>query len=112
MTFIELLTYVGSHTKYDIMDGDAEATLAAARNGSHKNPVAGKVIADMYQNSGLATPVDAGGCGGCSGGCAAPAKPGPSGPSGPPGSAGPGATWAVVTLHRRLPASDGTVGPP
>lgn len=58
MTFIELLTYVGSHSKYDIMDGDAETTLEAARNGSHKNPVAGKVIADMYLNSGLASPAE------------------------------------------------------
>lgn len=59
MTFIELLTYVGSHTKYDIMDGDAMATLEAARNGVHKNPVAGKIIADMFGNSGLNAPEDA-----------------------------------------------------
>lgn len=59
MLFIELLTYVGAHCKYDIMDGDAVATLEAARNGTHKNPVAGKIIADMYGNSGLASPNDA-----------------------------------------------------
>lgn len=59
MTFIELLTYVGRHAKYDIMDGDAIATLDASRNGTHKNPVAGKIIADMYGNSGLSKPEDA-----------------------------------------------------
>jgi hypothetical protein len=72
----------------------------------------------LRRRLGLATPLDAGGCGGCGGGCAAPPKPGSSGPAGPTGSAGPsgsaapGAKWAVVTLHRRLPASGDTVGPP
>ena len=55
----------------------------------------------LRRRLGLAMPLDAGGCGGCGGGCAAAPKPGPS------GSAGPG--LAVVTLHRRLPASGGAV---
>ena len=63
----------------------------------------------LRRRVGLATPVGAGGCGGCGGGCAAAPKPGPSGSA---GSAGPGPGVAVITLHRRLPASGGAVGPP
>lgn len=59
MTFIELLAYVGSHCKYDIMDGDVNDTLAKAQSGAHKNPIVGKVIADMYLNSGVSKPEDA-----------------------------------------------------
>ena len=59
MTFIELLAYVGSHCKYDIMDGDVNDTLAKSQSGAHKNPIVGKVIADMYLNSGVSTPEDA-----------------------------------------------------
>ena len=55
---------------------------------------------------GLAVPADAGGCSGCSGGCAAARKPGSA------GSVGPRPAQAVVTLHRRLPASGGAARKP
>ncbi|MDR3390247.1 MAG: hypothetical protein P4L77_00790 [Sulfuriferula sp.] len=54
MTFIELLGYIGSHCKYDVMDGDIDTTLALALDGKHKNPVVGNIIAQMYKNSGIA----------------------------------------------------------
>lgn len=56
MTFIELLSYIGAHSKYDIMDGDIATTLTLALEGKHKNPIVGNIIAQMYQNSGIANP--------------------------------------------------------
>ena len=53
MTFIELLSYISTHSKYDIMDGDINQTLTAALDGKHKNPVIGNIIAQMYQNGGI-----------------------------------------------------------
>ncbi len=53
MTFAELITYLGQHCKNDIMDGDAVETLAKAQNKTHKNQLAGQVIADMFAKSGL-----------------------------------------------------------
>ncbi len=53
MTFIELFSYLGSHSKYDIMDGNIEQTLALSLEGKHKNPVIGNIIAQMYKNSGI-----------------------------------------------------------
>ena len=55
MTFIELLTYLGSHCKYDIMDGDAAETLAKAQNESHKNSLAGHIIRELYAKTGVAS---------------------------------------------------------
>lgn len=56
MTFIELLEYVGTHCKYDLMDGDIANTLARAIDGTHKNPIVGNIIAQMYKNSGISNP--------------------------------------------------------
>jgi hypothetical protein len=53
MTFAELLNYIGQHSKYDIMDGDAAETLAKAQQKNHKNDVAGQIISDMFAKSGL-----------------------------------------------------------
>ncbi len=53
MTFNELLGYLIGHCKYDIADGDVSQTFAAARNGSHKNAIAGHVIDQLFSNSKL-----------------------------------------------------------
>lgn len=53
MTFIELLSYIGAHSKYDIMDGDINQTLTASLAGKHKNAVIGNIIAQIYRNSGI-----------------------------------------------------------
>jgi hypothetical protein len=53
MTFIELLTFISTHSKYDITDGDIDNTLTVALEGKHKNAVIGDIIAQMYKNSGL-----------------------------------------------------------
>ncbi len=58
MTFNELLAYVLQHAKYDLSDGDLAHTLSAALAEQHKNPIAGHIIAQMYQNSALASPDD------------------------------------------------------
>ncbi|MDA8224943.1 MAG: hypothetical protein M0T86_03365 [Betaproteobacteria bacterium] len=59
MTFNELLDYLLHSSKYDIADGDRDHTLNAALDGSHKNPVAGHILAQLYQNSQIASPGDA-----------------------------------------------------
>ena len=56
MTFIELLSYVGANCKYDLMEGDINTTLAKAIDGTHKNPIVGNIIAQMYKNSGISSP--------------------------------------------------------
>ncbi len=53
MTFAELLDYLGRHCKYDIMDGTPAETLEKARNKTHKNELAGQIIASMFEKSGL-----------------------------------------------------------
>ena len=53
MTFNELLGYLIHYSKYDIADGDVSQTFAAARNGTHKNPIAGHVIDQLFNNSKL-----------------------------------------------------------
>ena len=53
MTFTELLDFIGKTSKYDIMDGNAAQTLAKAQDKTHKNSLAGQVIADMFTKSGL-----------------------------------------------------------
>ena len=54
MTFEELLSYLGQNCKNDIMDGSPAETLSKAQNKTHKNELAGQVIADMFAKSGLA----------------------------------------------------------
>ncbi len=56
MTFNELLTYMGAHCKYDIMDGAAAETLSKAQAGSHKNETAGHIIRELYAKTGVASP--------------------------------------------------------
>lgn len=51
MTFAELLDYLGA--RFDILDGDAASTLEKSLAGSHRVPLAGQIIADMYRKSGL-----------------------------------------------------------
>lgn len=51
MTFAELLDYLGA--RFDILDGDAAATLDKALAGAHRVPLAGQIIADMFRKSGL-----------------------------------------------------------
>ncbi len=54
MTFNELLGYLMSHSKYDITDGDVSQTFTAAQTGTHKNAIAGHIIAQLFSNSKLA----------------------------------------------------------
>ena len=53
MTFAEMLNYIGQHAKYPVMDGDAAQTLEKARAGTHQNPIAGRIIAELYTQSGV-----------------------------------------------------------
>ena len=47
MTFRELLSYVGAHSRYAVLDGDLEATLEKTRAGSHRNPLAAQILAAL-----------------------------------------------------------------
>ena len=61
MTFGELLAYVGAHSRHDFLDGDAAATLIKVRAGSHRNPLAGQILAaldDKLGSNGLDAPVE------------------------------------------------------
>lgn len=53
MTFGELLTFIIAHSKYDIADGDAAQTLQKARDGTHQTPLAGQIVASLFEKSGL-----------------------------------------------------------
>lgn len=55
MTFGELLAYVGARSRYELLDGDVEATLEKARAGHHRNPLAGQIIASLYEKLALST---------------------------------------------------------
>lgn len=52
MTFAELLDYLGA--RFDVLDGDAAQTVDKALAGTHREPLAGQIIADMFRKSGLA----------------------------------------------------------
>ena len=52
MTFRELLAYVGTHSKYDFLDGDVTDTLARTRAGSHRNPLAAQILGALDEKLG------------------------------------------------------------
>ena len=61
MTFRELLTYVGTHSKYDFLNGDVTDTLARTRAGTHPNPLAGRILGALDEKlgrDGLDAPVE------------------------------------------------------
>ncbi|MEW5709868.1 MAG: hypothetical protein AB1830_13340 [Pseudomonadota bacterium] len=53
MTFAELLAYLDAHTPQGLLDGTPEETVAKARAASHRDPVAGAIVASLFQGSGL-----------------------------------------------------------
>ncbi|TXF13311.1 hypothetical protein [Pelomicrobium methylotrophicum] len=58
MTFAELLIYLDTHTPYSLLDGTPEETVAKARTGAHRDPVAGSIIARLFEGSGVQTTED------------------------------------------------------
>lgn len=58
MTLAELLRYLDENTEYDILDGTPEETLAKARAGRHKDPLAGEIVRHLQEATGTS---DAGG---------------------------------------------------
>ncbi|MFZ5558295.1 MAG: hypothetical protein ACOZDY_16505 [Pseudomonadota bacterium] len=52
MTFAELLDYLDAHTPYRLLDGTPEETLAKARSGAHRDPVAGAILTALFDRSG------------------------------------------------------------
>ncbi len=54
MTFSELLTALEHRLPATILNGDAVATLDAARNGTHSHALAGTIIASLFEKSALA----------------------------------------------------------
>ena len=54
MTLGELLQYLAGHLSFDVLDGDAAATLAKAQAGSHRNQLMGAIIKHMAEGAGCA----------------------------------------------------------
>lgn len=53
MTFTELLRQIETSLPAQILDGDAAETLGKARAGKHRNALAGKIIACLFEKSAL-----------------------------------------------------------
>lgn len=53
MTFAQLLQYLADHTPYPILDGTPRETVEKAQAGSHRDPIAGAIVASMFEKSGL-----------------------------------------------------------
>jgi hypothetical protein len=53
MTFAELLAYLDTHTPRGLLDGTPEETVAKARAGSHRDPLAGAIVAHLFEGSFL-----------------------------------------------------------
>ena len=53
MTFRELIAYLGAHSKHEMLDGEVATTLEKARSGAHRNPLAGQIVAALYEKTGL-----------------------------------------------------------
>lgn len=53
MTFAELLAYLDTHTPRGLLDGSPEETVAKARAGSHRDPLAGAIVAHLFEGSFL-----------------------------------------------------------
>lgn len=53
MTFAELLVYLDTHTPRGLLDGSPEETVAKARAGSHRDPLAGAIVAHLFEGSFL-----------------------------------------------------------
>lgn len=53
MTFAELLVYLDAHTPQGLLDGTPDETVAKARAGSHRDPVAGAIVASLFEGSGM-----------------------------------------------------------
>ena len=53
MTFTELLQQLEGQLPAHVLDGDAAETLIKARTGRHKHPLAGKIIASLFEQSRL-----------------------------------------------------------
>ncbi|WP_333840794.1 hypothetical protein [Pelomicrobium sp.] len=58
MTFAELLAYLDTHTPRGLLDGTPEETVAKARAGSHRDPLAGAIVAHLFEGSFLQTAGD------------------------------------------------------
>lgn len=53
MTFAQLLQYLADHTPYPILDGTPRETVEKAKSGSHRDPIAGGIVASLFERSGL-----------------------------------------------------------
>ena len=53
MTFSELLQQLEKRLPGQVLDGSAAETLEKARAGKHRHALAGKIIASLFEKSGL-----------------------------------------------------------
>lgn len=54
MTFSELLQQLEKRLPGQVLDGSAAETLEKTRAGKHRHELAGKIIANLFEKSGLA----------------------------------------------------------
>lgn len=52
MRFAELLQYLHDKSGFELLDGGLEETLEKARSGTHKHPVLGAIVRDLFERSG------------------------------------------------------------
>ncbi len=55
MTLCELLTYLDRESGYPVLDGDCEETIRKAAAGSHKDVLAGRIVAAIAGSVDTAT---------------------------------------------------------
>ncbi len=51
MTLCELLSYLDRESGYPAFDGDCDETIKKALAGSHRDPLAGQIVAAIVQNA-------------------------------------------------------------
>ena len=56
MTLCELLIYLDRESGYPVLDGDCEETIKKALAGSHKDVLAGQIVAAMAASVDATTP--------------------------------------------------------
>lgn len=61
MTFAELLQYLNANSGLELLDGSLEETLEKACAGTHRHPILGAIVRDLYERSavaGLQAPIE------------------------------------------------------
>ncbi|MHB1949987.1 MAG: hypothetical protein ACYCQK_00780 [Acidiferrobacteraceae bacterium] len=55
MTLRELLQYLERHSGHPLLDGSVDETIRKAVEGTHRDPLAGEIVARLYRESGCSS---------------------------------------------------------